>query len=73
MQVGDQVRVKESVIVHHHPEHKNQPFDIQGFEGEVKSIATEWKGKQISANYPYLIQFTKKFKTHLQASELELI
>lgn len=73
MQVGDRVRVKESVVIHHHPEHRNEPLDIQGLEGTVKSIASEWKGKEISANYPYVIQFTKKFKAHLQADELEVL
>ncbi|MGL5921746.1 ferredoxin-thioredoxin reductase variable chain, partial [Chroococcidiopsis sp.] len=38
MKVGDRVRVKESVIVYHHPEHRNQPFDIKGLEGDVLGI-----------------------------------
>ena len=71
MQVGDRVRVQASVIVYHHPEHRNQPFDIQGFEGEVIALANEWKGQAISANYPYLVKFAQKFRTHLRESELE--
>ena len=35
MKVGDRVHVQESVIVYHHPEHRNEPFDIKGLEGEV--------------------------------------
>lgn len=33
MKVGDRVRVRTSVIVYHHPEHRNQPFDLKGMEG----------------------------------------
>ncbi|MFM6222691.1 MAG: ferredoxin-thioredoxin reductase variable chain, partial [Dolichospermum sp.] len=40
MKVGDRVRVKESVVVYHHPEHKGQATDIQGTEGEVAAIVT---------------------------------
>lgn len=71
MQVGDRVRVQTSVIVYHHPNHRNQPFDIQGFEGEITALANEWKGQAISANYPYLVKFDQKFRAHLRESELE--
>jgi hypothetical protein len=37
MKVGDRVRVKESVVVYHHPEHKGRSVDIRGTEGEVLS------------------------------------
>ena len=30
MKIGDRVRVMESVIVYHHPEHKKQAFDLKG-------------------------------------------
>lgn len=73
MKVGDRVRVKESVLVYHHPEHRNQPFDLQGQEGEVVGNAQDWHGKTISANFPILVKFTKKFKVHLRENELELI
>jgi hypothetical protein len=73
MKIGDRVRVKESVIIYHHPEHRGQGFDIKGSEGEVVQIATEWKGKPISANLPFVVQFTKKFKAHLRDNELEII
>lgn len=73
MKVGDRVRVKESVIVYHHPEHRNQPFDIKGLEGEVKTLANEWQGKPISANLPIYVQFDKKFKAHLRENELDLL
>lgn len=73
MKVGDRVRVKESVLVYHHPGHRNQPFDLKGLEGEVIALANEWKGKPISANLPIYIQFDKKFKAHLRENELELL
>ncbi|MBH8577535.1 ferredoxin-thioredoxin reductase variable chain [Nostocaceae cyanobacterium CENA369] len=73
MKIGDRVRVKESVVVYHHPEHRNQAFDIKGTEGEVVSVATQWQGRPVSANFPFLVKFNKKFKAHLRESELEII
>lgn len=73
MKVGDRVRVSESVIVYHHPEHRGEAFDIQGLEGEVIKIATEWQGRPVSANLPIQVKFTKKFKAHLRTTELEQI
>ena len=73
MKVGDRVRVKESVIVYHHPEHRSQPFDIKGLEGEIVSFANVWQGKPISANFPIYFQFSKKFKAHLRDFEIEIL
>ncbi|MEH2120099.1 MAG: ferredoxin-thioredoxin reductase variable chain [Nostoc sp.] len=73
MNVGDRVRVKESVVVYHHPEHRSQAFDIKGTEGDVVGIATQWRGRPISANLPIVVQFSKKFKAHLRENELEVI
>lgn len=73
MKAGDRVRIKESVTVYHHPNHRNDPFDIQGFEGEVLAIVTEWKGRPVSANFPLLVKFEGKFRAHLRENELELI
>lgn len=73
MNIGSRVRVKESVIVYHHPEHRNQPFDMKGQEGDVAKIVKEWEGRPVSANLPVVVQFNKKFKAHLKESELELI
>ena len=73
MKVGDRVRVKESIIVYHHPEHRSEGFDLKGAEGEVLKIATEWKGRPVSANLPILVKFSKKFKAHLRENELEVI
>lgn len=71
--IGTRVRVKESVIVYHHPEHRKQTFDIKGLEGEVIAVIQEWRGRPVSANYPVLVRFDKKFKAHLQESEIEQV
>ena len=73
MKVGDKVRVIESVVVYHHPEHRGEAFDIKGLVGEVFNIATEFKGRPVSANLPVRVQFSKKFKAHLRTTELEAI
>ncbi|MEA5552335.1 ferredoxin-thioredoxin reductase variable chain [Anabaena cylindrica UHCC 0172] len=73
MKVGDRVRVKESVIVYHHPEHRSQAFDLKGTEGEITAIVTQWQGRPVSANFPLLVQVSKKFKVHLREDELEII
>jgi len=69
MKVGDRVRVKESIIVYHHPEHRNQSFDIKG--GEVVGFATNGESKPISANRFY-VQFSKNSRL-LRETELELL
>lgn len=73
MKVGDKVRITESIIVYHHPEHRSQAFDLKGSEGEVIAVVTEWQGRPVSANLPIYVQFTKKFKAHLREDELEVI
>ena len=72
MKVGDRVRVTTSVIVYHHPENRKKPFDIQGMEGEVIAIITEWKGRPVSANLPIQVKFSKKFRAHLKENEVEV-
>ncbi|AFZ25284.1 Ferredoxin thioredoxin reductase variable alpha chain [Cylindrospermum stagnale PCC 7417] len=73
MKVGDRVRVKDSVVVYHHPEHRGQAFDLKGSEGEIVAIVTQWRDRPVSANLPLLVQFSKKFKAHLRENELEII
>ena len=73
MKAGDCIRIKESVIVYHHPEHRSQPFDIKGLEGEVIGVVTEWQGRPVSANLPIYVKFSKRFKAHLRENELELL
>ncbi|MGK7944495.1 MAG: ferredoxin-thioredoxin reductase variable chain [Microcystaceae cyanobacterium] len=73
MKVGDRIRVTSPVIVYHHPAHKKQPFDIQGMEGEIIDVITQWKGRPISANLPILVKFEKRFRAHLREDEIEVI
>ncbi|WP_445305747.1 ferredoxin-thioredoxin reductase variable chain, partial [Microcoleus sp. T2B6] len=73
MKVGDRVCIKNSVVVYHHPENRSQPFDIKGMEGEVVAIVHEWHGRPVSANWPVLVQFDKKFRAHFKEDEVELI
>ena len=78
MQVGDRVRIKDSVIFYHHPLHRNEAFDAQGMEGEVKAVIKEWQGRPISANFPVVVQFPvdgakRPLKAHLRENELEII
>lgn len=73
MKVGDRVRVQKSVVVYHHPDSKNKPFDLMGMEGEVVDIVTEWQGRPVSANFPVVVKFDKKFRAHFQEPELIVI
>ncbi len=73
MDIGARVRVKESVVIYHHPEHRNEPFDLQGQEGEIIAIIKEWQGRPVSANFPILVKFGPKLRVHLQDFELEVI
>lgn len=73
MKVGDRVRIIQSVVVYHHPQHKKEPFDLKGMEGEILEIITEWQGRPVSANLPILVKFQKNFKAHFRDHELEII
>ena len=73
MKIGDRVRVKTSVVIYHHPEHRGQGFDIKDSEGEVMNIVTQWQDRPVSANLPILVKFGKKFKAHLREDELEIL
>ncbi|WP_343277567.1 ferredoxin-thioredoxin reductase variable chain [Kamptonema sp. UHCC 0994] len=73
MKVGDRVCIQKSVVVYHHPEHRNQPFDLKGMEGDVLAIVLEWQGRPVSANLPVQVQFNKKFRAHLKEDEVEVI
>jgi hypothetical protein len=73
MKVGDRVRITESVVVYHHPEHKKQAFDLKGMEGTIKDIYKDWQGRPISPNLPFLVEFEKKFKAHFRENEIEII
>ncbi len=78
MQVGDRVRIIDSIIFYHHPLHRNTAFDGKGMEGTVTAILRDWEGRPISANFPILVEFPvegakKTFKAHLREHELEVL
>ncbi|MEN9234322.1 MAG: ferredoxin-thioredoxin reductase variable chain [Gloeomargarita sp. DG_1_5_bins_55] len=69
--VGQTVRVKTSVVVYHHPQHKGKPYDLAGQIGEVVEVIATWQGRPLTANLPVVVKFDAKFKAHLEATELE--
>ncbi len=69
MQAGDRVRVTANVVVYTHPEHRGQPFDLQGQEGEVASVIDGWKGRPVSPTLPVVVSFGR-FRAHFRADEL---
>ena len=76
MQGGDRVRIYDSVIFYHHPQHRNTAFNAQGMEGEVIKVLHDWKGRPISANFPVVVKFQvegvkRPFQAHLRNDELE--
>ena len=78
MQVGDRVRIKDSVIFYHHPLHRNAAFDAKGLEGNITAILSDWHGRPISANFPVCVEFQvegakRPFKAHLRENELEVV
>jgi hypothetical protein len=72
MQPGDRVRVTESVVVYTHPEHRGQPFDLQGQEGEVVSVIDGWKGRPVSPTLPVVVAFGR-FRAHFRPDELAVV
>jgi hypothetical protein len=69
-QPGDRVRVRDSVVVFHHPQHRGAAFDLKGQEGEVHTVLNDWKGRVISPNLPVIVAFGK-FRAHFRDNELE--
>lgn len=77
--IGARVRVKVPLKVYHVP--RVPEVDITGMEGELKQYVGLWKGKRISANLPYKVQFivdvqgrgAVKFFAHLKEDEFEYI
>jgi hypothetical protein len=72
MQPGDQVKVSQTVVVYHHPQHRGQAFDLQGQTGEVVTVLNDWKGRVISPTLPVVVAFGK-FRAHFRADELEAV
>ncbi|WP_287130153.1 ferredoxin-thioredoxin reductase variable chain [Candidatus Cyanaurora vandensis] len=73
MNIGDRVRVKQAVMVYTHPEYRNQAKDVQGFEGEIEHIISDYKGRPVSPDLPYRVKFTPRFKAHFKLEELEAL
>lgn len=79
--VGARVKVKMPLKVYHIP--KVSEFDLNGLEGEIKQFVGVWKGKRISANLPFKVQFVVeniegrdgpvKFFAHLKEDEFEYL
>ena len=72
MQPGDQVKVCQSVVVFHHPEHRGQAFDLHGQQGEVHQVLSTYKDRPISPTLPVVVAFGR-FRAHFRADELEAI
>ncbi|GMI74736.1 hypothetical protein HRI_001142900 [Hibiscus trionum] len=77
--VGAKVRVKVPLKVYH--VNRVPELDLNGMEGVIKQFAGVWKGKRISANLPYKVEFVTevegrgpvKFSAHLKDDELEFL
>ena len=72
MQPGDQVKVCQSVVVYHHPQHRGEAFDMEGQQGEVFNVLNDWKGRPISPTLPVVVAFGK-FRAHFREDELATV
>jgi hypothetical protein len=70
MQPGDRVKVCQSVVVFHHPQHRGEAFDLMGQEGEVVTVLNDYKGRVISPTLPVVVAFGK-FRAHFRGDELQ--
>ena len=70
MQPGDRVKVCQSVVVFHHPQHRGHAFDLMGQEGEVATVLNDYKGRVISPTLPVVVAFGK-FRAHFRGDELQ--
>lgn len=80
--IGSKVRVKVPLKVYHVP--KLPEFDLTGKVGVLKDYVGVHKGKKISANMPYKVEFLVedvagrdgkpvKFVAHLKDDEFEFL
>ncbi|XP_018474523.1 ferredoxin-thioredoxin reductase subunit A2, chloroplastic [Raphanus sativus] len=77
--IGARVRVTAPLKVYHVV--RVPEVELMGMEGSIKDYVVLWKGKRISANLPFKVQFVKevegrgpvKFFAHLKEDEFELI
>lgn len=77
--IGARVKVTAPLKVYHVS--KIPEMDLTGMEGELKQYVGVFKGKKISANLPYKVEFVKevegrgpvKFVAHLREDEFEYV
>ncbi|CAN7004426.1 unnamed protein product [Brassica oleracea var. botrytis] len=77
--VGSSIRVTAPLKVYH--VNRVPEVDLEGMEGKLKDYVAVWKGKRISANLPYKVEFFKevegrgpvKFVAHLKDDEFEFV
>ncbi|KAI6670008.1 hypothetical protein NL676_004893 [Syzygium grande] len=77
--IGLRVRVKAPVRVYHVP--RVAELELSGMEGEVKQNLLFWRGKSLTANRPFKVQFVRnvegrglvKFVAHLEEDEFEFV
>ncbi|GER37894.1 ferredoxin/thioredoxin reductase subunit A(variable subunit) 2 [Striga asiatica] len=80
--LGSQVRVKVPLKVYHVP--KAPELDLMGRTGVLRQYVGVYKGKKISANLPYKVEFVLddvlgrdgkpvKFTAHLRENEFEFL
>uniref|UniRef100_A0A0D9W7F1 Ferredoxin thioredoxin reductase alpha chain domain-containing protein n=1 Tax=Leersia perrieri TaxID=77586 RepID=A0A0D9W7F1_9ORYZ len=78
--IGKRVRVTAPVRVHHVS--KAPVLDLRGMKGVVKQYVGIWKGKRITANLPFKVEFEirvdgqdkpVRFFAHLREDEFELV
>ncbi|XP_047077319.1 ferredoxin-thioredoxin reductase, variable chain-like [Lolium rigidum] len=78
--IGRRVRVTAPLRVYHVV--KAPDLDVQGLEGVIKQYVGVWKGKRITANFPFKVEFQVAVDTqpkpvklfvHLREDEFEYI
>ncbi|TVU03003.1 hypothetical protein EJB05_20610, partial [Eragrostis curvula] len=78
--IGRRVRVTAPLRVYHVLKAPN--LDVQGMEGVVNQYVGVWKGKRITANTPYKVEFhlpvegqpkPVRFFVHLREDEFEFV
>ncbi|KAK4842393.1 hypothetical protein QYF36_020738 [Acer negundo] len=77
--IGSRIKVKVPLKVYHVP--RVPEVDLTAMEGVLKQYVVNWKGKRISANLPYKVQFITqiegrghvKFFAHLKEDEFDYL
>ncbi|KAK2635131.1 hypothetical protein Ddye_029923 [Dipteronia dyeriana] len=77
--IGSRIKVKVPLKVYHVP--RVPEVDLTDMEGVIKQYVVNWKGKRISANLPYKVQFITqiegrgpvKFFAHLKEDEFDYL